>query len=54
MSPASQGAIRVKAALEVQGVLNHRTTRPPLLPATEDEVAEVRTALQLAGLAGAA
>jgi len=54
MSPASQGAIRVKAALEVVGVLKHRTTRPPLLPATDDEVAEVRAALQSAGLVGAA
>lgn len=54
MSPASQGAIRVKAALEVAGLLHHRTTRPPLLPATDDEVAEVRAALQLAGLVGAA
>ncbi len=54
MSPRSQGAIRAKAALELIGVLTDRTTRPPLLPASEDDVAEVRTALLAAGLLGPA
>jgi 4-hydroxy-tetrahydrodipicolinate synthase len=50
MSPASQGAIRVKAALEIAGVLPGRTTRPPLLPADEVELADLRTVLTAAGL----
>lgn len=50
MSPASQGAIRAKAAMEVLGVIGSRATRAPLLPATEDEVDEVRRALDDAGL----
>jgi 4-hydroxy-tetrahydrodipicolinate synthase len=50
MSPASQGAIRAKAALQVQGVLAHRTTRLPLLPASDDDLPALRTALEEAEL----
>ncbi len=54
MSPASQGAIRAKAALELTGVIGSRTTRAPLLPATDDEVERMRSVLSAAGLAGVA
>jgi 4-hydroxy-tetrahydrodipicolinate synthase len=50
MSPASQGAIRAKAALQLQGVLAHRTTRLPLLPASDDDLPALRTALEEAQL----
>ena len=50
MSPASQGAIRAKTALELLGVIPSRRTRMPLLPATAEEVEEVRHALEVAGL----
>jgi 4-hydroxy-tetrahydrodipicolinate synthase len=50
MSPRSQGAIRVKAALQLVGLLAHRTTRLPLLPAPDADVAELRTALEEAEL----
>jgi 4-hydroxy-tetrahydrodipicolinate synthase len=50
MSPASQGAIRAKAALQLQGVLAHRTTRLPLLPAPDDDLPALRTALKEAEL----
>jgi len=54
MSPVSQGAIRAKAALQALGVLDQRTTRLPLLAASEEEVVEVRAALRTAGLVPAA
>jgi len=54
MSPVSQGAIRAKAALQALGVLDERTTRLPLLAASEEEVVEVRAALRTAGLVPAA
>jgi 4-hydroxy-tetrahydrodipicolinate synthase len=41
----TQGAITAKAALQLLGVLEHRTVRPPLLPATDEEVALVRDGL---------
>jgi len=50
MSPDSQGAIRVKAALQLAGVLTHRTTRLPLLPATDADLGPLRAALVGAGL----
>jgi 4-hydroxy-tetrahydrodipicolinate synthase len=50
MSPASQGAIRAKAALQLQGVLAHRTTRLPLLPAPDGDLPALRTALEEAEL----
>jgi len=46
----TQGAIMAKAALQLLGVLPNRTTRPPLLDATEDELALLRADLTEAGL----
>jgi 4-hydroxy-tetrahydrodipicolinate synthase len=46
----TQGAIMVKAALELAGRIAHRTTRPPLVDATDAEVAELREDLKAAGL----
>ncbi len=46
----TQGAITSKAALQILGVLDHRTMRAPLPDATEDEVAMLRDALAAAGL----
>jgi 4-hydroxy-tetrahydrodipicolinate synthase len=51
MSPSSQGAIRAKAALQVQGVLTQRTMRLPLLAADDAELAEIRAGMTAAGLA---
>lgn len=45
-----QGVIASKAALQLLGVLEHRSVRPPLVPATEEEVALVRDALVGVGL----
>ena len=45
MTKKSQGAIMAKAALHALGVLPTRTTRPPLIDATVDEVMELRAAL---------
>jgi 4-hydroxy-tetrahydrodipicolinate synthase len=45
MDKSSQGAIRAKAALQLRGVIPERTVRPPLLDATDDEVARLREAL---------
>ena len=41
----TQGVIMVKAGLQAQGLLAHRTVRPPLVEATDDEVTAVTTAL---------
>lgn len=46
----TQGAITAKAALQLLGVLDHRTMRAPLPAATEEEVAIVRDGLVAAGL----
>jgi 4-hydroxy-tetrahydrodipicolinate synthase len=46
----TQGAIMVKAALELLGVLSSRTTRPPLIDATADQVALLEKDLAEAGL----
>jgi 4-hydroxy-tetrahydrodipicolinate synthase len=48
MDVSSQGAIRAKAALQLLGVIGARTVRPPLLDATDDEVARLRDALGIA------
>ena len=45
MDKSSQGAIRAKAALQSAGLIPERTVRPPLLPATDDEVTRLATAL---------
>jgi len=41
----TQGAIMVKAALQMSGVLHHRTMRLPLVEATDDEIALLRADL---------
>ncbi|MBV9486920.1 MAG: 4-hydroxy-tetrahydrodipicolinate synthase [Frankiaceae bacterium] len=46
----TQGAIMVKAALELVGKINTRTTRPPLVDATADEIALLRSDLKAAGI----
>jgi 4-hydroxy-tetrahydrodipicolinate synthase len=46
----TQGAITAKVALQLLGVLEHRTVRGPLPEATDDEVAIVRDGLVAAGL----
>jgi 4-hydroxy-tetrahydrodipicolinate synthase len=50
MTKTSQGAIMAKAALHAQGVIPTRTTRSPLVDATDDQVAELRTALGSGGV----
>jgi 4-hydroxy-tetrahydrodipicolinate synthase len=45
MDTSSQGAIRAKAALQSAGLIPERTVRPPLLAATDDEVARLETTL---------
>jgi 4-hydroxy-tetrahydrodipicolinate synthase len=47
----TQGAIMAKAALQLLGVLEHRTTRPPLADATDEQVSQLRQDLAAAGLA---
>lgn len=49
MSP-SQGAIMSKAALQLLGVLEHRTVRLPYVEATDKQVAVLATELGAAGL----
>jgi 4-hydroxy-tetrahydrodipicolinate synthase len=46
----TQGVIMVKAALELVGMIPHRTTRPPLVDATDAERAVLRADLALAGI----
>ncbi|HEY6737744.1 MAG TPA: 4-hydroxy-tetrahydrodipicolinate synthase [Actinopolymorphaceae bacterium] len=46
----TQGAIMAKAALELLGVLPGRTVRPPLVPATEEQMRQLRVDLTEAGL----
>ncbi|REF35133.1 4-hydroxy-tetrahydrodipicolinate synthase [Thermasporomyces composti] len=46
----TQGAIMAKAALELLGVLPTRAVRPPLVPATEEQVRQLRKDLQEVGL----
>ena len=50
MSSTSQGAIRAKAALQLAGVLPTRVTRLPLLPAPDEDLPALRTALEEAEL----
>ena len=47
----TQGAIMVKAALELAGVLGNRRMRLPLVAATDNEVAALQEDLAAAGLA---
>ena len=53
MNPSSQGAIMSKAALQLLGVLGNRTVRLPYVEATDDQCADLATALRRAGLLGA-
>jgi 4-hydroxy-tetrahydrodipicolinate synthase len=46
----TQGAIMAKAALQLVGVLTHRTVRLPLLEATLDQIELLRDDLKQAGL----
>ncbi len=46
----TQGAITAKAAMQLLGVLDHRTMRAPLPDATEEEVAIIRGGLIASGL----
>ncbi|NAZ82691.1 4-hydroxy-tetrahydrodipicolinate synthase [Kineococcus sp. R8] len=46
----TQGVVAAKAALQLTGALATRTTRPPLLEATPEEVALLRTDLDAAAL----
>lgn len=46
----TQGAITAKAALQLLGVIDHRTVRAPLPAATEEELAIVRDGLVASGL----
>jgi 4-hydroxy-tetrahydrodipicolinate synthase len=46
----TQGAIMVKAALQLLGVIEHRTVRPPLVDATDEQVSRLREDLAAAGL----
>ncbi len=50
MTKTSQGAIMAKAALQAQGVIPTRTTRGPLVDATDDQVAELRAGLAAGGI----
>lgn len=50
MDPPRQGASTAKAALQLLGVLSHRTVRPPLMEATEDEIISLRDDLRAAHL----
>jgi 4-hydroxy-tetrahydrodipicolinate synthase len=49
MPPTSQGAIMSKAALQLLGVLEHRTVRSPYVEADDDQVAGLRTVLESTG-----
>lgn len=50
MTKKSQGAIMAKAALQLLGVLPTRTTRGPLIDATDEQVVELKSALAEAGI----
>ena len=50
MGVANYGATTAKGAMELLGVLDNRWVRGPLVPLTEEELAELRTALETAGL----
>ncbi len=46
----TQGAIMAKAAAQLVGAVPHRTTRPPLVDATDEQVAALRRDLEGASL----
>lgn len=45
-----QGAVMAKAALALQGVIDHQTVRSPLVEANDAELSELRIAMTLHGL----
>jgi 4-hydroxy-tetrahydrodipicolinate synthase len=49
---AGQGAPMVKAALEIVGLIQGRTTRLPIFPASESDSGKVREAMEVSGLFG--
>ena len=46
----TQGAIMVKAALQLQGIIDNRTVRAPLVDATDEQISRLRDDLAAAGL----
>jgi 4-hydroxy-tetrahydrodipicolinate synthase len=46
----TQGAIMAKATMQLLGILQHRTMRPPLVEATEDQMQRLSDDLAAAGL----
>lgn len=50
MGVPNYGATTAKAAMELLGVLDNRQVRGPLVPLDDDEVADLRAAIQKAGL----
>lgn len=50
MGVPNYGATTAKAALQLAGVLDNRTVRPPLMALDDAEVADLRTGLAAAGL----
>ncbi|MFD1827477.1 MULTISPECIES: 4-hydroxy-tetrahydrodipicolinate synthase [Mumia] len=50
MSPTSQGAIMAKAAMQLLGVIQNRTTRSPYVDATDEQVATLAQVLRDATL----
>jgi 4-hydroxy-tetrahydrodipicolinate synthase len=50
MARSSQGAITSKALVHAAGVIGSRAMRPPLIEATDDEVAVLQAALATSGL----
>jgi 4-hydroxy-tetrahydrodipicolinate synthase len=50
MAPTSQGAIMSKAALQLLGVIDNRTTRSPYVDATDEQVATLAQVLRDAHL----
>ncbi|KAA1420609.1 4-hydroxy-tetrahydrodipicolinate synthase [Mumia zhuanghuii] len=50
MSPTSQGAIMAKAAMQLLGIIDNRTTRSPYVDATDEQVAGLARVLRDAAL----
>ena len=50
MGRSSQGAITATAAVHAAGIIGSRAMRPPLIDATDEEVAVIRQALVASGL----
>ena len=50
MTVPNYGATTAKAALELLGVIDNRRVRSPLVPLTDQEVADLRAGLAESGL----